>query len=418
MTNRSDVLIIGGGVVGLCTAYYLRQQGQSVTLIDKGAIGSGSSFGNAGLIPPSHSIPLAAPGVLLQGIKWMLNPSSPFYIKPRLDLELIRWLWNFRAACSEETMHRHIPPLRDLLYASHDLYQKLIDEEAFACDYAKRGALLLFNTEAGFDHADEEVTLLSSYGAAVRVLSGDETRAVEPFVSDNVVGSVHYQDDAHLHPSRFMDALTQRVEALGVNLLTFTEVTDFAIDPERRRHIDGVRSGDQLFTADTVVLAAGAWTSSLARALDLRVPIQPTKGYSLSIPMPPDGPSVPVLAHESRFAVTPMGDTLRFAGTLEMSGLNLDISPRRVDAIRNAAPAYLNLNGPVPPTNVWVGMRPCTPDGLPIISRIAEYDNLIVAAGHAMLGMALGPITGKSVAQLINGEPPDLGLEPFRANRW
>lgn len=215
-----------------------------------------------------------------------------------------------------------------------------------------------------------------------------------------------------------MEALNRRVESLGANILTFTEVTGFDIDPQRRRHIDGVRSGEQFFTADTIVLAAGAWTSPLARELELRVPIQPAKGYSLSIPMPPNGPSVPVLAHESRFAVTPMGDTLRFAGTLEMSGLNLDISPRRVDAIRNAAPEYLNLDGPVPPTNVWVGMRPCTPDGLPIISRMAEYDNLIVAAGHAMLGMALGPITGKLVAQLINGEPPDIELEPFRADRW
>lgn len=439
MTNHSDILIIGGGVIGLCSAYYLRQQGHSVTLLDKGAIGSGSSFGNAGIVPPSHSIPLAAPGVLLQGIKWMFDPSSPFYIKPRLDPDLIRWLWKFRSACQEGPMHHGIPILRDLLYTSRDLYQELVDEEDLSCDYEQKGIMMLYTTEKGLADGRHEAETLEPYGTSFKVHDGAQTRAVEPFVSDNVIGGIEFADDAHLNPGRFMEEMARRVEAYGVTIHSHTEVTGFEFgmstgdngsghngsghngsraNGNSRRQIKKVNTATQDFSADQVILATGSWSANVAKELNLRLLIQPAKGYSLSMPKPANGPRMPLIAHESHFAITPMGDTLRFAGTLELSGLNLDISSRRVEAIRHGATEYLKLDGPVPPANVWVGMRPCTPDGLPIISRMAEYDNLIVAAGHAMLGMAMGPVTGKLVAQLVAEEKPVLDLKPLRAERW
>jgi len=423
MKNHSEILIIGGGVIGLCSAYYLRKAGHRVTLLEKGTIGSGSSMGNAGIIPPSHSIPLAAPGVLTQGIKWMLNPSSPFYIKPRLDADLLSWLWKFRAACQDGPMKQSIPVLRDLLYTSRDLYQSLIADEDLACDFEQKGLIMLFKTEAGLDEGRHEMELLRTYGAPATELIGNALRAVEPAVSDAVIGGIHFQDDAHFHPARFMDEMARRVDYYGATIEPETEVTGIDIaSVNGQKRINSVTtvqpSGPRTFTADQVVLAAGSWSPNVARNLGLSLPIQPGKGYSVSVANPANGPSHPLIAHERRMAITPMGDTLRLAGTMELSGLNLDVSEARVTAIRAAADEYLKLDERVPAENVWVGMRPLTPDGLPIISRVDQVENLVVATGHAMLGMAMGPITGKLVAQIIDGEEPNVDLEPLRAGRW
>lgn len=419
MTEHADVAIVGAGVIGLCSAYYLRQLGYEVTIFDQHTVGSGSSHGNAGLIPPSHSIPLAAPGVMLQGFKWMLDPQSPFYIKPRLDPELFSWLWRFRAACRDGPMRKAIPVLRDLIYTSRDLYRELIEEENLTCDFEQRGVLMLYNSEAGFNEGVHEADLLRTHGVFCDALDAPAARQVEPAIGTTVVGALHFRDDAHLNPSRFMEELSRRVTDLGVRIYTDSPVIDFVSKHSgRARRLSALKTAQQTMTADQFVLATGAWSGPLAKQLNLPLPIQPAKGYSITMARPLAGPDYPLIAHERKVAITPMGDLLRVAGTLEMSGLNLDIDQRRVRAIQQAADEYLQMETDIPPQNVWVGMRPLTPDGLPIIERSSAVNNVVIATGHAMLGMAMGPVTGKLVSQLIAREEPVIELYPLRSDRW
>jgi len=429
MTDRPDVLIIGGGVVGVCSAYYLAKQGAQVTLVEQGDIAAGSSYGNAGLIVPSHSLPLAAPGALASGLKWMLDPESPFYIKPRLDFALLNWLVRFAAACTERQVRRSIPVLRDLGQASRALHQALAAAAPGAYGYAADGLLMLYNTPQGFAGGREEAHLLSEFGVANEVLDGAALREREPSVRPDVLGAISFPNDAHLTPGLFMADLARRAEAQGACLRTHTEVLGFETSGRRVTRVRTTRGDD---TPGQVVLAAGAWSAAVARDLRLRLPIQAAKGYSLTVKAPPDGPPAlgpasAMLLGEARVAVTPMvagpgpapdRPILRFAGTLEMAGLDFSINQRRVGAILRAGRTYLDGLENVETVEIWRGLRPCTPDGLPIIGRPPALDNLIVAAGHATVGMSLGPITGKLVAQLAGGQAPALNLEPLRLDRF
>jgi D-amino-acid dehydrogenase len=419
VTHSPDIFIIGGGVAGVCSAYYLTEQGARVTLVDQGDIAAGSSYGNAGLIVPSHSLPLAAPGALASGLRWLLDPESPFYIQPRLDLALLGWVLRFTAACTESRMRQSIPVLRDLGQASRALHAQLAALDGMDYGYAARGLLMLYNTRRGFAAGQEEAQLLTEFGLTTEVLDGAQARQREPVIRPEVLGAVRFPGDAHLTPALFMSQLARRVEAAGANILTRTEVLGFETGGRTVKRVRTTR-GD--FAPRQVVLAAGAWSPVLARQLRLNVPIQAAKGYSLTLQGASANPASAMLLGEARVAVTPMvsphGPVLRLAGTLELAGLNFSINQRRVDAIRRAARDYLAGVDEMEPVEIWRGLRPCTPDGLPIIGRPQSLENLIVAAGHGMLGMSLGPITGQLVAQLASGRPPALDLYPLRADRF
>lgn len=409
MATRGSVLVIGGGVIGVCSAYFLARDGFDVTLVDKDDVCAGSSYGNAGLIVPSHSVPLAAPGVLWQGLKWMLDPESPFYIKPRLDRDLLAWLWRFRGACSAERVARAIPVLRGLHYASLGLYRELAALDGAGGGFEQRGVLAVFRTARGYDDALHEARLLESHGLPCKPLDGAAAQALEPALAPDVAGALLFPDDAHLVPAAFVTGLARVAESLGVRVRRATEVLGFETAGRRIRAVDTTRGRIE---ADQVVLAAGSWSPGLARPLGLALPIQAAKGYSLTFARPPHGPALPLLLGEARFAVTPMGETLRFAGTLELAGLDLSINRRRVAAIARGAARYLRDVDGLRLLEIWRGLRPCTPDGLPVIGRAARYENLVLATGHAMIGVSLGPVTGKLVAQVAAGAPPlcDLGL--------
>jgi D-amino-acid dehydrogenase len=415
MAARDRVVIIGGGVIGVCSAYYLARQGRPVTLLEQGEICAGSSYGNAGLIVPSHSVPLAAPGVLWKGLKWMLNPESPFYIKPRLDRDLLGWLWRFAAACRTSRMRRAIPIIRDLSRASLALYRELAALDGFEFGYQERGALGVYVTEHGYADGRAEARLLEEAGLPAKVLDGPAARSVEPALSAEVVGAVYFAEDAHLIPDRFVTGLARIAAGLGATVRTGTEVLGFTTGGRRIAAVETTRGTVE---AGEVVLAAGSWSPGIARGLRLRLPIQPAKGYSLTCRRPPDSPAIPLLLGEAKVGVTPMADTLRFAGTLELAGLDLAINRRRVDAIRRSAVRYLRAAANVEVLEIWRGLRPCTPDGLPIIGRPAHLDNLIVATGHAMIGVSLGPVTGRLVSQLAGGERPLFDLAPLSPERF
>ena len=415
MADSSEILIIGGGVIGVCSAYYLSERGAQVTLLEQGEIAAGSSYGNAGWFVPSHSVPLAAPGALADGLKWMLDPQSPFYVRPRFDLDLFEWILRFGLASRDGPMCRAIPVLRDLSLASGVLYGQLSALDGLAFDYEHKGMLTVFKTAHGLEHGGTEARLLNEFGLRADVMDAEQVHQLEPALRPDVVGGVHFPDDAHFNPAKFVLGLAKLAETRGVRMERNTEVTGFETANKKVAAVK-TRRGD--FRAGQVILAAGAWSPAVARDLRLKIPVQAAKGYSLTMPRPETGPAMPLMLGEARVAVTPMGGLLRFAGTLELAGLDLSINVRRVDAIVRAAEAYLQIERVAPNEEPWRGLRPCAPDGLPMLGRTRAYENLIVATGHAMLGMSLGPITGKLVAQVAFGEKPEMDLHPLRAERF
>ena len=411
----ANILIIGGGVIGVSTAYFLAEKGASVTLIEKGDVAAGSSYGNAGLVCPCHSVPLPAPGALTQGVKWLFNPESPFYVKPRLDADLLAWLWRFQSFANRKAYDRAVPLLRDLMRASLDLYQTIIERENLACYFEKSGGLVLYRTAAGLEHGQKETAVLQNHGLQMELLSGDEVRQMEPLARPEIVGGIHYQEDAHLTPHLFVQGLAQAARARGVNLLTQTELLDFTLDGGR---ITAVTTTRGTFRPEQLILAAGVWSSPLARQLGLKLPMQPAKGYSVTIKRPSPSPQTHLHLGEAKVIATPMGPYLRFAGTLELAGYDLSINRRRVQAILRAVDNYLKGMEEKEIVEIWRGLRPCSPDGLPYIGRSARVSNLIIAAGHAMLGISMGPITGQLTAELAAGERPSLDLAAFDVERF
>jgi D-amino-acid dehydrogenase len=412
--KTTDILIIGGGVIGVCCAHFLTEAGARVTLIERDEIASGSSYGNAGLYVPSHSIPLAAPGALRAGLLWMLDPESPFYVRRRLAPDLWAWILRFGLASREGPMRRAVPILRDLSVASGLLYHELATLEGPSFDYGQAGLLTVFRTAQGLKHGVEEAALLGEFGLRAEVVEAGRARVIEPALRDDVLGGVYFPDDAHLDPAKFVRGLAKGLAERGARIETHAEAQAFSTE---RNRIVSVRTTRGEFRPDQVVLAAGAWTPAVARDLRLGIPVQGAKGYSLTIPRPANGPSLPLMLGEARVAVTPMGDRLRFAGTLELAGLDSSINAPRVNAIARAAREYLRVDD-VAGAETWAGLRPCTPDGLPIIGRTRRYENLVLATGHGMLGMSLGPVTGKLVAQLAMNLQPDIDLEPLRLERF
>jgi len=412
-----DVLIIGGGAVGLCTAYYLHARGRRVTVLDQTTLRDGASTGNAGMIVPSHVVPLAAPGVIAKGLKWLLNPESPFFIKPRLDPALIAWLWRFRAACTNDNVARGIPVLRDLSLTSTALLDDLAASPGLG-DFglAHTGLLMVYRSEKGRKENLETADLAEAAGLDIDRLDADATLALEPAICSPQTGSVFYRQDARIDPDRFVEVLARSLQDAGVMIHTRTTVQGLE---HRNGLVTAVRTNHDTFEADEIVLAAGAWTGRLAKMLGLNVPVQPAKGYSLTVetghPL-----RIPLILTEEKVTVTPMPGRIRFGGTLALAGFDPSAEPRRVAPIRRQMQAYCpDLPADdVEHAPVWTGYRPCSPDGLPILGRAAPFRNLTLATGHGMMGATLAPVTGKLIAELLDGEPPSLDLHPLRPDRF
>ena len=416
MTTKSDVLIVGGGPVGLSCAYYLMKSGRKVTILDAKEIGKGSGSGNAGHIVPSHIIPLAAPGVVTSTLKWMLDPMhSPFGMKVSLDPNYLSWLLKFVLACNEANVQRSINPLNDLGQLSAKNFAQMIAEEKFDCSYQEKGLLFLYKTEEAFNGGKHEGEFMQKYGIPVSVYDKTKIHEVEPAALDDVIGGVHFTGDAHLNPAVFLKLLSDRVRALGAEMFENTPVTGFESAEGKVRVVKTSRGE---FEAEQVILAAGALTPSMARDLKLNIPIQPARGYSMTMSATKQMPSHALILGERRIAVSPMGDILRFTGRLEVGNYSMTPNPIWIQRIENSAREYLRLDEKLDIKETWAGLRPTTPDGVPIIGRSPRHSNLVLAAGHAMLGLSLGPGTGQVVAELINGKETAFDLRPLRMERF
>ena len=401
-----DILIVGGGVIGLCTAYYAAQRGDRVTVCDRGSESDlGCSYGNAGMITPSHFVPLAAPGAIRLALKWMWNPESPFYMKPRLDRSLIEWAWKFYRAATVEHVLRSSPLILELNLKSRECFFDLARKWGDDFVLEKNGILMVCNTEEGLEHEVATAKMSRELGLPVEILDSRKIAAMEPDLRMTVAGGIYFPKDAYLAPWRFMSALKKRVEVRWN--------TDVGLRADGNRVVSD-------FDADEVVICGGAWSSQIARDLQLHLPMQAGKGYSLTLQHPKRKPAHAMILSEARVAVTPMNGSLRFGGTMEIIGTDLSINPARVRGIVKAVPKYL------PDFSVddfrdvqpWAGLRPCTPDGLPYIGRFARYTNLSVATGHAMMGLSLGPITGKLMAEVLAGEKASIAIEQLSPDRY
>ena len=413
-----SVLIIGGGVIGLSTAYYCAKRGHRVTLIDRNPEQrDGCSFGNAGMVVPSHFVPLAAPGMVALGLKWMWNPESPFYIKPRLNWELMSWAWKFMRAANAAHVARSAPLIRDLSFASRDCFEELETLPGNDFGLVKKGLVMLCKTQHSLDEEAVYAQRANELGVPAEVLDAKGVAKLDPDVTMDVAGGVYFPKDCHLSPNRFMAGLKRQCDAMGVKFRWDTEVEGFTLDGSR---VCGIKTKAGEFTADEVILCGGSWSPGVARELGLKLPMQAGKGYSLTLAKPRELPQICSIFTEARVAVTPMGDTLRFGGTMEIAGLNEDINPVRVRGIIKSVSKYYPKFSPQDFEGIqpWRGLRPCSPDGLPYLGRTAKFKNLIIATGHAMMGLSLGPITGRLVSEIVSGEKPSIPIDLLNPDRY
>jgi len=410
--------IIGGGVIGLCSAYYLQQAGHQVTVIDQGDFATGCSFGNAGMVVPSHFIPLASPGVIAKGLKWMFQSSSPFFIKPRLNLSLIQWLWQFYKACHPDRVQAAMPILRDLNQASKELYHELSERLGLAFDYEAKGLMMLYRSAKGEQEELSTAATANQMGVEAKALTPAEVQQLEPNTRVNSLGGVLYPGDAHLSPHQFMFALISDLEQNGVTFIPQTQVKSWQTNKGKITHL--LSQDGKKIEVDQVVLAAGSWSEKLLRGLDIKMPIQDGKGYSITLSEPSNRPTLPSILSEDKVAITPMGKDLRFGGTLELGGMNTTVNPKRVQGILAALPQYYpDVTIPKQDSlDIWVGFRPCSPDGLPYMGPSRKISNLVIAGGHAMMGLSLGPITGKLVAEIIDERKPSIKLSLLHPERF
>ncbi len=410
------VVVIGAGAVGLSVAEACARRGHEVTVIERGPRErDGCSFGNAGMIVPSHFVPLAAPGMVALGLKWMWNPESPFYIKPRLDFDLIRWGVAFVRSATRAHVARAAPLLRDLSYASREAFQMFEREESIGL--VEHGLLMLCRESRTVDHEGETAEQARTLGVPAEVLDRDAAAKLDPQVTMDIAGAVYFPQDCHLRPERFVAMLERRLENAGARMLWDAPVTAWRRESGKLRAV-ATPAGE--IEADEFVLCGGVWSDELVRPLGLRLPMQAGKGYSVTLPEPVELPRLCSILTEARVAVTPMGGSLRFGGTMEIAGTNHEIRRRRVDGIIRAACRYFPKFRPEHFENIapWHGLRPCSPDGLPYLGRSAAARNLTVATGHAMMGISLAPVTGEIAARVIEDEPPGFGLSLLSPDRF
>ena len=395
-----DVVIIGGGVVGLWCAWHLQQEGRQVTIIDRNELANGCSFGNAGMIVPSHFTPIASPGIISKGIRWMFKKESPFYIRPRLSMELVQWLFLFYKSATKKHVIESAPLLRDLHEESRELYRLLNQSPGFNFSFEQKGILMLYKTEAAEQDEIETAEAAHHLGIEAKQLSAEKLKVIEPGLQMSVKGAMHYPGDAHLSPQLFMQQMIIHLKQSGVEFCINKEVTGMHDNTERGCTVK-LKDGETI-SCKNIIVASGSWSGKLMQQTGYRLPMQDGKGYSMTLRLPQQVPTIPSILHEARVAITPMGNDLRISGTLEISGMDDLIKEHKVNAIIKSVPEYypeLSITNPGP---VWYGYRPCPPDGMPYIGRLKEDSNIVLATGHAMMGLSLAPATGRMVTEILH----------------
>ncbi|PKV75217.1 NAD(P)/FAD-dependent oxidoreductase [Pontibacter ramchanderi] len=411
----SKVVIVGGGIIGMFTAWYLTEAGFSVTIIDKGDLRDNCSIGNAGMLVPSHIIPLASPGIISKGLRWMLSSTSPFYIHPRLDRRLLQWCMHFYRAATPQHVAHSIPYLKNLSLLSKSLY---LD---FAADHPETelkqdGLLMLYKTPEGAHEEKQFALLARQQGLEAEILSPQDVQRLEPNLDLDVLGAVFFPGDAHLNPAALSACLHRLLLDKGVSMVSHLEVLDFI---SAGRSITAVVTDKGDVATDHLIVCAGSWSGEVARKLQLNLPMLGGKGYSFVVD---NDPTIqrPTILTEERVAVTPYGDKVRFGGTMEITPANRHINMKRVQGIHaSIGRYYTNFRCNMPQKeDVWSGLRPCSPDGLPYIGYTRRWNNVLFGTGHSMMGVSLAPATGKLLAEQLLHRKESVLIDAFSPDRY
>ncbi len=413
--THSDVLVIGGGVIGLACAHYLGRAGRSVRIIEQGKIGSGASTGNCGLVFISDFVPLCVPGAVRKGLFTMLRRNSPLYIKPSFDLGLMLWLLRFARRCRDEHVRHAIRARQSILTSSNLLFAELLSGGSIEAEYEQRGVLLVYRSEAAMQGYEWVNAQLKPYGLAAEAMAGKALLDFEPALREDVFGAWYHRADSHLRPDRLLQSWRQALLRAGVAIEEDCGLSRFRPSGNR---IQAAVTGRGEFSADTYVLAAGAWSAPMAGQLGLKLPIQPGKGYSITMGRPAVCPATPCYLYERRVVATPWPSGYRLGGTMEFGGFDLGLNAERLNALKMAAGEYLKDPIGRPVVEEWAGLRPMTYDELPVIGRAPRFRNLILATGHGMLGVTTAPATGKLVAEIVGGVAPHIDPRPFDPQRF
>lgn len=414
----NHISIIGGGIVGLSSAYYLHEAGYKVTVFDKGDLSDNCSYGNAGYVCPSHFVPLAAPGIIWQGIKWMFNPLSPFYVKPSLNKALINWGFKFMQSANPQHVENSAVPLRDISLLSQKLFEEWEANAAFDFGYERKGMLEIFQTEAVAAHAHHTVEKAHELGLDVKYLDKAQLQALEPQTPLNAIGGLQFNCDTHVYPNLLMKNLIADLQQKGIEIKTNESITGFE---KKNGKVTHIRSNKQQYTTDGVVVAAGSWSRELAELVDITLPLMAGRGYSLTLENSPHQINHPIILAEGRVALTPMdGNKIRMGGTMEVVSTNTPPNFQRVKGILQSVKSFLPTFDIAFPAekDIWHGFRPCSADGLPYIGRTNTYDNVVIATGHSMMGLSLGPGTGKLVEEIISEKPTSIDIQAFNPQRF
>jgi D-amino-acid dehydrogenase len=411
----NDVVVIGGGVVGVSCARELAMRGAKVTVLERDRVGYGCSFGNAGWLTPSLAAPLANPAMLMKSFRWMFDPESPLYIQPRFDAAYLRWLAEFLLASRTAKYERGTASLVELCRVSVDLWEELSKRSAVPFGFERHGLLTVYEKADSLDHAKGSIDLVARSGIRAESWSADEVREREPAVVGSQVGGYFFPDDAHCEPYAAVRAMAAEAEAAGATFVEGAEVFGISGTGAAPRVLKTTRGEVK---AERLVVATGPWSEQLGAMLDLRIPVLGAKGYSLLLPRANPHPTRSIYLIERKVAVNPHADALRIAGTLELVRNDFSINQRRVDVILRGAKAMLNLGDAPAARETWRGLRPCTPDGMPLIGRARGGCPVWLATGHQMAGLKTAPGTAVLLAQLMSGETPRFDPEPFRADRY
>jgi D-amino-acid dehydrogenase len=414
--SGTKVVVIGGGVVGSACAYYLRKAGKDVTIVDRGKFGRGASHANCGYISPSHVLPLNKPGAIQKTLTSMFDKTSAFYLKPRIDFSLFGWMMRFAQKCNKKDMLEAGHALHPILQSSAELYKGLLAGDLTGTEHESKGMLFVFKTEKMLSEYDAVDALLREhFGVGARKIDGAELARMEPALQPGLAGAYFYDIDSHLRPDRLMSSWRRALEGIGVTILEDQPVT--RINKESGKAKSVVTEKGTL-DADTVVVATGAWTPKLSSELECYIPIQPGKGYSITMPRPNPCPSYPMILEEYHVAVTPFDSGYRLGSTMEFAGYNETMNRTRLDMLRRGAKEYLITPTAEPVQEEWFGWRPMCADSVPIIDRTPGLSNVYLATGHSMLGVTLAPATGKLVSELVLGEHPHIDAKPYRVTRF
>ena len=412
---QKKVTIIGGGIIGLSTAYFLQKEGCEVTVIDRSNMNGGASYSNAGYICPSHFIPLAAPGVLKKGLRWMLDPSSPLYVKPQLNMDFLKWAWAFNKSCASNRVKQYAVHLRDFALFSQELFQAIKEEAQFSFQYEKKGLLMLCQTEYQLEEELKVLEMAHKLGIRAIEVSKQTLTEMEPNIDINALGGVYFKDDHHSTPQNFMSQLKSYLVSKDVRILSNEKVVDFKIEKGK---IEKLITSKQVVSSDEYIIATGSWSSSLCKKLGLKLLLQAGKGYSIDVHRD-TAIGIPTILAEAKIAITPMDGFTRVAGTMEFAGINHKINTTRVEVLaKSTAKYYPSLQlSETEIQAVSCGLRPVSPDGMPYIGKSKSCDNATIATGHAMMGWTLGPGTGKLVSELILDKKRSLDISSYHPDR-